>query len=139
MEKLENILLVDDDPIVNFLNETIIKELGVTKEITIATDGKEALQILNKCCHSKNEKSLPQLILLDLNMPVMDGFDFLDAYQFLDFKNKDQILIVVSTSSINPSDLERIRRYPEVEYIVKPILKEKLAYLMNKYFRWEIS
>ena len=139
MRQLNNILLVDDDPIFTFLNEKVINELGITKRITVTTNGKEALQILNKLCHSKKAEDLPQIIFLDLNMPVMDGFDFLEAYQFLDFKNKDAVVVAVLTSSLNPFDLERISKYPTVEYLVKPVSVEKLKYLMEKYFGWERS
>lgn len=137
MKKLNNILLIDDDPVITFLNETLIEELRITRKTTIATDGKEALQSLNKLCHSKKAEDLPQIIFLDLNMPVMDGFDFLDAYQYLEFKKKDSVVIVISTSSLNAYDLERVHRYHTNEYIVKPLTKEKLLYLMEKYFGWE--
>ena len=137
MKQLNNILIIDDDPIVTFLNEALLNEEGIAKKITIAHDGKEALQILNHYCHYKKEECLPQLILLDLNMPVMDGFDFLEAYQYLDFEEKDSIVVVITTSSLNPSDLKRISKYRTDEYIVKPLTKEKITHLMEKYFSRE--
>ena len=133
MERLSNILLVDDDPVVNYLNETILTDLEITNQITVAGNGKEALHLLYEYNRS-NEEDLPELILLDLNMPVMDGFDFLEAYQKLDIKNKDSIVIVISTSSLDPTDLKRIDQYHTNGYVVKPLSQEKLAPILEKYF-----
>ena len=76
MDKYKKILLVDDDETSNFLNELLIKGMDIVEEVSIASNGQEALNYL------ENESgSFPQLIFLDLNMPVMDGFEFLEAFE----------------------------------------------------------
>lgn len=71
MKKLNCVLLVDDDITTNFLNESLIEEMDIAKQIMVAQNGKEALELIER--YFNEESSCPQLILLDINMPVMDG------------------------------------------------------------------
>jgi CheY-like chemotaxis protein len=75
---MKNVLLVDDDVVFTFLNKKIIKSLDFINEIDIAQNGFQAIQLLQK--YIQNSKPLPDIILLDLNMPIMDGFGFLQAF-----------------------------------------------------------
>lgn len=115
------VLLIDDDPINNFLNKSIISE-RISPEI-IVKDFLNPEDALNHLIdRSKNDKeSLPDFIFLDINMPEMSGFEFLDLY----IKNnldKLAIPIYILTSSLDPSDIEKSKSYPIVkDFISKPI------------------
>lgn len=136
MEKLQNILLIDDDPMTNYLHKKIIEGFKVSHQIEIANDGEEALQLIKDYIQSENEDKIPQLILVDLDMPLMDGFQFLQAYQSLDFKNKDSVVVAVLTSSFNPKDVNRAKEFSVDDFIVKPLTKEKMTELMEQHFNW---
>src|SRR4051794_424956 len=106
MKNINRTLLIDDDRITNFINERLIKKLNITNEINVAFNGAEALEIIHKSC--QGNKVCHELIFLDINMPVMDGFDFLAEFNKLKFQNKDQIKIVMLSTSSSPKDMERI-------------------------------
>jgi len=103
----KNILLVDDDKIFNFLSEKTIASLGLVNQIHFATNGMQALELLDLYRDGKIE--MPDIIFLDLDMPIMNGYDFLYEFKKLDIPNKDSIIIVVLTSSANPDDVSRAR------------------------------
>ena len=131
MKKLESILLVDDDQVCNYINEDIIRVLNAGIKVDTALNGEIALDFLNE--HSNNS---PQLILLDLNMPVMDGFEFLDEFKKLPEKIRERIAIVILTSSDYEKDIERARQYHVVSaYITKPLTPEKMVSIMEECFR----
>lgn len=113
----KNILLVDDDSIANFLIERIVQSTGLAANISKALNGKEALELFL----NPSGSSLPEIVLLDLNMPIMNGFEFLQAYNALEFKDKHQVLIILVTSSNNPSDIERAKELGIKYYLTKPI------------------
>jgi CheY-like chemotaxis protein len=127
MEK-KNILLVDDDSIANFLIEKIVESTGLAKNIFKALNGKEALEYF----YQNNE--LPEVVLLDLNMPVMNGFEFLKAFQSLELKEKENVLIIMVTSSGNPSDIEQARALGIRYYLTKPISAEMIRSIIMKEF-----
>lgn len=132
MKKLKCVLLVDDDSINNFINERLIKKIDLTEEVNISLNGKEALEYLLK--RSSEGKNVPELILLDINMPVMDGFEFLDSFQKLELPNKNSIIIVMLTTSTNPSDTERLENTGVAGYINKPLTEQKLKDAITKHF-----
>jgi len=125
----KNVLLVDDDRICNFITETTLNKLGVAKEVHSALNGQEALDLLNS--YFLGDVSIPDIIFLDLNMPIMDGFQFIDAFKKLDFPKKESILIVVLTSSINPNDLEKAKQMGIDHYMTKPVSEEKVLALLK--------
>jgi CheY-like chemotaxis protein len=127
MEK-KNILLVDDDSIANFLIEKIVQSTGLARNIFKALNGKEALEYF----YQSNE--VPEIVLLDLNMPVMNGFEFLKAFQILELKDKEDVLIIMVTSSVNPSDLEKARSLGIRYYLTKPISAEMIRSIITGEF-----
>lgn len=126
----KNILLVDDDSIANFLIERIVQSTGLAKKIDKALNGKEALKWFTE----NSGSSLPEVVLLDLNMPIMNGFEFIQAYQNLQFEEKDNVLIILVTSSNNPSDIEKARELGIKYYLTKPISADTIKGILHKEF-----
>ena len=134
MQKLNHILLVDDDTINNFINEKLLKKLDCANRISVKLNGEEALNFLREEC-IPNPELCPELILLDINMPVMDGFEFLERYKTLNFPNKGSVIIVMLTTSTNPNDTERLNKAGISGYINKPLTEEKIKILMGSHFK----
>lgn len=135
MEKLPCILLVDDDPVNNFLNQRLLENLAVADQLLVALNGQEAFALLEQHCPNA---ACPALILLDVNMPVMNGFEFLFAYQQLPPAQKEAIVIVMLTTSLHARDVERGRQLHVADFISKPLTKEKVSDLLNQHFGWKL-
>lgn len=123
--KFNCVLLIDDDGITNFINHRLIKKLNITHSIESAINGNEALLFLREYAIKNNNKS-PELILLDLNMPVLDGFEFLEEFQKLNFDNKEKVRILILTTSTHQKDIGRLVGNSNISYINKPLTEEKL-------------
>lgn len=119
----KNVLLVDDDYIFNFLNQSILERIGITNEIYTALNGKEALNLLG---HAAPQRFVPDVILLDLNMPIMDGFSFLETFKKLNLPGMDKVTIIIVTSSEDPDDIMKARRMGIEHYIPKPVTEKDL-------------
>ncbi len=135
MEKLACVLLVDDDETANFLNQSLLEDLAVAGQILVAHNGMEALDVLQKQC---SQGRCPQLILLDINMPVMNGFEFLDAYQQLEIAHKQSVVIVMLTTSLNPNDVGRLGKIPAVGFLNKPLTEQMVRDLLSQHFYREL-
>jgi len=131
MKKPECILLVDDDEVCNFLNENVIHLMDVNLKVQSALNGRSALEFVKR-----QKRDSVQLILLDLNMPEMDGFEFLDEFVNLPDEKKENKVIVILTSSDYEKDRERARKYNVVSgYVTKPLTHEKLVTIIETCFR----
>ncbi len=130
MVKLKRILLVDDDNINNFINQRLIKKLNIAEEVNVAVNGEEAIKVIKNTC----DNECPDLILLDINMPVMDGFEFLEEYKKLPIPNKDKVVIVMLTTSTNQNDMGRSKNIPIRGFLNKPLTEDKLTKIMKDYF-----
>jgi len=128
---MKRVLLVDDDKICNFIAESTLNRLGVAKEVHSALNGQEALDLFNG--YFQGEVAVPDIIFLDLNMPIMDGFQFIDAFKKLDFPKKENILIVILTSSMNPQDIQQAKSLGIDHYMAKPINEEKIMTLLKDF------
>ena len=130
---LEQILCVDDDPITLMLCKKVIEKASFSTEIITAQNGEEALRFFNDLKYRKNKIKKPQLIFLDLNMPVMGGWEFLEHFTSPDYEEFNSIKIIVLSSTINPEDLAKAKKYPAViDFLSKPISKSMLEYLKDK-------
>ena len=131
---LDLILCVDDDPITLMLCKKVIAKTSFSKIIMTAQNGEQALFIFDKFIQSIVEKDeIPELIFLDLNMPVMGGWEFLDAFNTDKYLSFHHIKVVVLSSTIDPEDLEKAKIYPMViDFLSKPITLNMLKYLTNK-------
>lgn len=125
--KFDKVLLIDDDKINNYLVQEVISSINIAAEIIVLTDGEKALNYLSDYTATNNERE-EVLILLDLNMPVMDGFEFLEEFEAM--KIPADFMIVVLTSSDNQRDKDNIKRHHISQYISKPITEEKLLQLL---------
>jgi len=127
MKKIPCTLLVDDDPVSCYINSTLLALSGMSSHVHTVYSGEDALDFIAKnCAKLPSESDCPNIILLDLNMPVMDGFQFLDALEASSMQSKSKIGIVILTSSTNPRDLEKIKQYNVLGYLNKPLSPEKL-------------
>lgn len=130
MKKLNSILLVDDDPTSCFLTRYIIEEMHVAERIYTVRDGKEALELLQET-NSGPDAGI-ELILLDINMPDMDGFEFLEVLETLPQHNNSSVVML--TTSNNHRDLDKAKMYRVTDYLNKPITEEKLSEILSKHF-----
>ena len=129
--KLNCILLVDDDPDDNFFHQRIINKMNITYSIAIAKNGVEALEYLRK-----DNQVIPELIFLDINMPMVNGWEFLDEYKNLDPKQKAPITIMMLTTSANPDDIKRANEIEDVTGIkTKPLSVEMLNEILANHFK----
>jgi response regulator of citrate/malate metabolism len=97
MHRFNCILFVDDDGITNFINHRLLKSLNITDNIQSAVNGDKAMQFISQFAFQNNNRC-PELILLDLNMPGGDGFDFLNAFREMTFINKDKVNLILLTT-----------------------------------------
>jgi CheY-like chemotaxis protein len=135
---LDKILCVDDDPITLMLCKKVIERISFAVEIVTAQNGEEALDYFKKMkteINNGNQIEFPKLTLLDLNMPVMNGWEFLEAYVkngFQDVFNSTQFIILSST--IDPQDVNKSKTYPMViDFLSKPITKQMLENLKDRF------
>lgn len=134
---LKNILCVDDDPITLMLCKKVIVKAEFSKEIMFANNGQEAYELFQSMAkHKKENKTfqVPQLIFLDLNMPVMSGWEFLDLFQENLVNEFDQTKVIILSSTIDPSDYQKAKEYKMVSHFLsKPITVEMLENLKPIY------
>ncbi len=135
-KKLNSILLVDDDDVTIFYNTHVIKKLGITEHIHAELNGEEALRyLIEKNAHAPDYVK-PDLIFLDINMPVMNGFEFLAAYDKLPEEDKGKHMIVMLTSSMLEVDRMNATKYECVTgYLPKPLKPEAVADIVEKHFQ----
>src|SRR5579872_5177967 len=124
--QLNCILLIDDDEPTNFLNKLTLEQAGCARQIHIAQSGQEALDYLQDAIPR------PDLIFLDINMPAMDGWEFLEKYRKLPSVRKADIVLIMLTTSLNPDDEMRTRAIPEVSgFENKPLSHDQLSNLLE--------
>ncbi|MFN6946354.1 MAG: response regulator [Cytophagaceae bacterium] len=132
MKKFNCVMLIDDDGVTNFINYRLIKKLDITDSIESSINGNEALNFLKRYS-LEHDSNCPELILLDLNMPVMDGFEFLNLFKNFKCKNKKDIKVIVLTTSTHQKDIDAIIRDKNIGYITKPLTEKKLfSYINNE-------
>lgn len=125
---IEMACIIDDDDMYVNLVTKVINMRNLVKNLLIFKNGKEALDYFVGALKKLEERKIPQVILLDLNMPVMNGWQFLNNLSEYDFPElKDSTLYIVS-SSINPADIERSKTINLVkDFLIKPVTLEQLS------------
>jgi CheY-like chemotaxis protein len=127
---LKSIMLIDDNQDDNFIHERAIRKISASSTVITKESGADAL------AHLKSLKSShADLILLDINMPEMNGWEFLEQYSKLDKELQCQSIIIMLTTSDNEDDLSKAKTITNVkDFITKPLTKEKMAAICEKYF-----
>ena len=130
MKKVDICCIIDDDPIFVYGTKRIIKEVDFANTVMVYSNGQDALDGLMKI--SLTDEPLPDVIFLDLNMPIMNGWEFLDEFKNCKSKKSRKIVIYIISSSVDPRDLERVKDYEQVDtYILKPITPDDLAKILS--------
>lgn len=136
MEKIDKVLLIEDDPSSVYLSKYQIEEAGLTEEIIVKENGREALAYLEKEIIHKGESSDKFLILLDLQMPDMNGFEFLKEFEKKYFKYN--IPIVILTYATSAEDIIQLRGIGNYYTLSKPLTEESILNIQHRYFRNKI-
>ncbi len=132
--KLNCVLLIDDDESTNFLHEIIINQAEITNKVIARQSGSSALEYLRQK-KMNGEYPQPDLIFLDINMPGMNGWEFLEEYKQLEKAQQGKFVVVMLTTSLHPEDEERAKGMSEInDFMNKPLTVEMLHEVIEKYF-----
>jgi len=130
MNPIKSLLLVDDDEIFTYLTKKTLEETKLVEKIKIFSNGQDAIEFLERAVDRK--EVLPDVIFLDINMPILDGWGFLEEYILLKPDLEKKIIIYIISTSISPHDIERANSISEVsDYIIKPLTKDKFFSIIN--------
>ena len=131
MGKLNSSCIIDDDPIFVYGTKKIMKKIDFSDEILVYNNGQEAIDGLMKL--AEQNKKLPSVIFLDINMPIMDGWEFLEDFVKIPNNNRENVTIYIISSSIDPMDIQKTQLYSLVNnYILKPIRVSDLEKVLNE-------
>jgi CheY-like chemotaxis protein len=136
MKQLNCILLVDDNYATNLLHKKILEKLGIALIIKMVENGEAAIDYMAHIEESKDgDYPNPDLIFLDINMPRMNGWEFLEEYRQRGFTAHHRIILIMLTTSPNPEDEKKALSYHEISgYIKKPLTAAAINEVMEKYF-----
>ena len=133
MDKLKSVVLIDDCKATNYIHRLIIEKYGFAEAITEFMNGKEAIDYLST--EVDGEFPTPELIFLDLNMPVMNGWEFLESYKHLPSNQQAGVVVVMLTTSLNPDDKRKSKNLSSLNsFENKPLNKAKMRNLLLRYF-----
>ena len=134
MKKVNCIMLVDDNTDDNFYHERIIQKSNAANMVVAKESGIEALDYLKSAGGTENPR--PDLIFLDINMPGMNGWEFLDEFRKLDKNLQSKMVVIMLTTSVNPEDEALSRTYDLLsDFKTKPLTKEMLEDVLTKFYR----
>ena len=129
---LNHIVLVDDNETTSFLNNRLLGRLAVANQVSTFSRADEAFEQL--WGEQAADGSKPDLVFVDLKMPGVSGFEFLELYNALPQPVQEQTVMAVLTTSMHGADTARVAQYPNVEYLTKPLTEEKMRKLLEKRF-----
>ena len=131
MEKLNCVLLVDDDYVTNFLTERLIKKLDLCDNVKVSHNGEEALLYLAQHCCTFDAHNFPELILLDNNMPEMGGIEFLEMINQININSDQKIKIVLLTNTDSDEINRKVKELGVESTLLKPLTEEKLKGVLS--------
>ncbi len=130
MKKIDLVCIVDDDPMHVFITKKYIELSGHVEKIIVCNNGKDAFDTLQKLLTGKEK--LPKIIFLDLNMPIWDGWQFLD--EFIKIPTEETITIYILSSSNSEDDFEKAKQYSLTSnYLIKPINQSQLKTILAEH------
>ncbi len=136
-KNLNGILLVDDDLAINFIHTRVIQKTDINVAVKAVTNVEAAIEFLTGKGQYENSPDTfrPGIIFLDINMPGLTGWDFMEEYHKIDEHQKAQVVVVMLTTSLNPADEERAKKDELIStFLHKPLRPETLMELAAKYF-----
>jgi len=122
-------MLIEDDTINATLSKRLLERFLITNGIFIVPNGEEALKFIVN--YDPDFNTCPELIFLDIDMPVMDGYSFLESFEELTFLNKEKVQIVMLTNSNRPEDVTRCKEYGVKFFLNKPLTEDKVKNLLE--------
>lgn len=129
MNTIPNVLLIDDDESTNFIHQIVIEDSGCVENVVVYDSAKEALSYLNSA------SVIPDVIFLDINMPGMNGWEFLEQYSLLNEHLTNNIMLFVLSTSMNPSDEQKANENKFVTgFLSKSLTEEVMLEITDKYF-----
>jgi CheY-like chemotaxis protein len=130
---IKTVLCVDDDPITLMLSKMVLNKASFCNELVTAKNGEEAILYFENLLIANNNDNYPKLIFLDLNMPIMNGWEFLDTFIEKELHHTfKEIKVIILSSTVDPNDIEKSKKYPIViKFLPKPINKEMLESLKD--------
>ncbi|WP_426061248.1 response regulator [Hymenobacter sp. B1770] len=134
MASISCTLLVDDDDTTNYLNQALLRRMAVSDEVLVAVNGQQALDLLHAHCERPTSSTCPALVLLDMNMPRMNGFEFLQAYAQRPAWENPKVVIIMLTTSLNPHDVALMQGLPIAGYLTKPLTRDKVNQVLQEHF-----
>ena len=137
MEVLNHIVLVDDNETTSFLNNRLLGRLALASKVSTFSRAEEACRFL--WSDAQTTEPTADLVFVDLKMPGMSGFEFLEQYNQLPQPVQERTVVAVLTTSMHAADTARVAQYPNVEYLTKPLTEEKLQRLLAKRFNTDLN
>lgn len=137
MEKLDTVMLIEDDVITNYINSRLIQNLKISDHIEVKKTGSEALQYLD--WKLDNAMPCPELILLDINMPEMNGLEFLIEFRKMNFSNKNKVEVILLTTYSHIRDYDQFIQLDIHSFLIKPLTKNQLIPMLKKFFCMEVK
>lgn len=132
-KKINNILLIDDDTVNNFIVINTLNKLDITENIDSVLNGADGIEYITKVINN-DPKLTPAVIFLDINMPIMDGWEFLEEFEKFSDDVKKQCKIYMVSSSVYEDDIAKSKQFTSViDFISKPLMREKIMDIYNEY------
>lgn len=124
-KKVQRAFIIDDDEVYIYAIKRLIKIQNLCDEVLVFTDGKQAVDYLEE--HQNDGTQMPEVIMIDVNMPVLDGWGFIEAFQKMDLESTKNTKLFMISSSIDPRDVKKAKEIPLIiKYIFKPITFDEL-------------
>jgi CheY-like chemotaxis protein len=135
IKRLKCVLIIDDDRVSNYLTENVLRGMGIATMINTVTDGQAGLEYIKYQCLEEEEfeYTCPDLIILDLNMRLMNGIEFVKQYRKLNVPKKS-VIVVLSTLPLQPEQKRELEKLEIYDFFVKPLSGEKLIAIMEDHF-----